>query len=94
MKTVRPYKEKASFALICPDFVIELWSASDTLKGLKAKMEEYIDNGVSLGFLIDRKNRIVYIYHPKQPPQILENPEQMSGDPELLGFSLPMTQVW
>lgn len=87
-------KEKASFAPICPDFVIELRSASDTLKGLKAKMEEYINNGVSLGFLIDRKNRTVYIYRPNQNPQILENPEQVSGDPELPGFRLPMAKIW
>jgi Uma2 family endonuclease len=86
--------EKASFAPICPDFVIELRSKSDTLKGLQAKMEEYIENGVSLGWLIDRKNRTVHIYRLNQEPQILENPESISGDPELFGFQLPMTKIW
>lgn len=69
-------EEKASFAPICPDFVIELRSASDTLTGLKDKMQEYIENGVLLGWLIDRKNRTVYIYRPNQEPQILENLNQ------------------
>lgn len=87
-------EEKASFAPICPDFVIELRSASDTLKGLKAKMQEYIENGVSLGWLIDRRNRTIYIYRPNQEVQILENPAQVSGDPELPGFSLPMAKIW
>lgn len=86
--------EKASFAPICPDFVIALRSASDTLTGLKAKMQEYIDNGTSLGWLIDRNNRTVYIYRPNQDSQVLEDPDQVSGDPELSGFSLSMAKIW
>jgi len=74
--------------------VIELRSASDTLSSLKTKMQEYIENGVSLGWLIDRKNRTVYVYRPNQEVQILENPEQISGDPELSGFSLVMSKIW
>lgn len=87
-------EEQASFAPICPDFVIELRSASDTLSGLQTKMQEYIENGVLLGWLIDRKNQTVYIYRPYQEPEILENPSQVSGDPELPGFSLPMAKIW
>ncbi len=87
-------EEKASFAPICPDFVIELRSSSDTLRGLQAKMREYIENGVSLAWLIDRKSRTVHIYRPHQEPQILENPDRVSGDPELPGFSLPMAKIW
>ncbi|MGD2181969.1 Uma2 family endonuclease [Lusitaniella coriacea] len=87
-------EEKASFAPICPDFVIELRSASDTLSRLKAKMQEYIENGAPLGWLIDRKNRTVYIYRRDREPQILENPDRVSGDPELHGFSLPMAKIW
>ncbi len=87
-------EEKASFAPISPDFVIERRSASDTLTGLQTKMQEYMDNGVSLGWLIDRKNHTVYVYRPNQASQILENPDAVSGDPELPGFTLPMAQVW
>jgi len=87
-------EQKASFAPICPDFVIELRSSSDTLKGLQSKMQEYIDNGVSLGLLIDRKNRKVYIYRPDRELEILDNPEIVSGDPELPGFVLRMAKIW
>ena len=86
--------EKASFAPICPDFVIELRSKSDTLKGLQAKMAEYIENGVSLGWLIDRQNRTVYVYRPTQEPECLDNPEVVDGNPELPGFQLPMAKIW
>lgn len=86
--------EKASFAPICPDFVVELKSSSDTLSGLKAKMREYLDNGALLGFLIDRKQRQVHIYRPDQEPEVLENPDAVSGDPELPGFSLQMARIW
>lgn len=87
-------EQKASFAPICPDFVIELRSASDTLTSLQDKLTEYMANGAVLGFLIDRKNRIVYLYHPNQEPSILDNPETVSGDPELSGFILQMAKIW
>jgi Uma2 family endonuclease len=86
--------QKASFAPICPDFVIELRSASDRLSTLQNKMQEYIDNGALLGFLIDRKNRTVHLYRPHQTPQILENPEAVEGSPELPGFMLKMAKIW
>ena len=86
--------EKASFAPICPDFVIELRSSSDSLTSLKAKMEEYIANGATLGWLIDRKQRLVHIYRPGQAPEILENPETVSGNPQLPGFVLQMARIW
>ncbi|NET06092.1 MAG: Uma2 family endonuclease [Symploca sp. SIO2B6] len=87
-------EQKASFAPICPDFVIELRSASDTLSGLQDKMQEYLDNGTSLGWLIDCQNRKINIYRPDYKPEILDNPETVSGAPELLGFVLKMTKIW
>lgn len=87
-------EEKASFAPICPDFVIELRSASDTLTGLQAKMQEYMENGALLGWLIDRNQRTVHVYRPNQSPQILENPDSVSGDPNLPGCTLPMARIW
>jgi Uma2 family endonuclease len=86
--------QKASFAPICPDFVIELKSASDRLSTLQAKMQEYIDNGAILGLLIDRKAKTVHLYRPQQVPQILENPVEVQGDPELPGFTLKMSKIW
>jgi Uma2 family endonuclease len=87
-------EEKASFAPICPDFVVELKSSSDTLSSLKTKMEEYIANGALLGFLIERKPRQVHVYRPNQEPEILENPDAVSGDPELPEFVLQMARIW
>ena len=87
-------QQKASFAPICPDFVIELRSKSDTLKGLQAKMQEYIDNGALLGWLIDRQNQKVYIYRPNLEVEILENPELVSSELELPGFMLQMAKIW
>ncbi len=87
-------QQKASFAPICPDFVIELRSNSDTLKNLQAKMQEYIANGALLGWLIDRQNRRVYIYRPNQEAEILDNPESVSCDRILPGFVLQMAKIW
>ena len=87
-------EQQASFAPICPDFVIELRSKSDTLRNLQDKMQEYIDNGTLLGFLIDCKIRKVHIYRPNQEPEILDNPEVVSAAPELPGFILRMATIW
>lgn len=83
------------FAPICPDFVVELRSPSDQLQPLQDKMAEYMQEpGVQLGFLVDRKNRCVYVYRPGQSAECLENPEQVSGEPVLPGFILNMSKVW
>ncbi len=87
-------EQKTSFAPIVPDFVIELRSSSDTLKNLQDKMEEYIDQGVRLGLLIDRKNCTVHIYRPNLEPKVLMNPEFVSCEPELSGFKLKMSKIW
>ncbi|MDJ0897423.1 MAG: Uma2 family endonuclease [Xenococcus sp. MO_188.B8] len=86
--------QQAKFAPICPDFVVEIRSASDKLKPLQDKMLEYIDNGASLGWLIDRKNRQVYIYTPNKEVQCLDHPLTVSGDSLLVGFNLDLTKIW
>ena len=87
-------EQKSSFAPICPDFVIELRSSSDTLASLQDKMQEYIENGVQLGLLIDRKNKTVRVYRPGQSPQVLESPTAIDCAPELPNFTLQMSRVW
>ena len=89
-------EQRQGFWRIAPDFVIELRSSSDTLRGLQRKMQEYIENGVRLGWLIDALDprRRVYVYRPGAAVEVLENPESVSGDPELAGFTLDLTPIW
>jgi Uma2 family endonuclease len=88
-------EQQQRFAPICPDFVIELRSASDNIKPLQEKMEEYIgEKGIQLGWLIDRKNRKVYIYRPLMPVECLDNPLTLDGENVLPGFVLNMSKVW
>ena len=87
-------EQQEKFAVISPDFVVELRSSSDNLIVLKAKMQEYINNAVKLGWLIDRKHRKVYIYRPQIPVECLDNPVTVSGDPELPGFVLDLSKIW
>ncbi len=86
--------QKAKFAPICPDFVVEIRSPSDSLKALQDKMQEYIENGASLGWLIDRQNRQVYIYRPNSDVECLDNPATVSGDSVLPGFNLDLEKIW
>lgn len=86
--------EKEKFIPICPDFVIELRSPSDTITDLQDKMQEYIDNGAQLGWIIDPKHRNVYIYCPDKPAECLKNPGTISGEPLLPDFALNLQDIW
>ena len=88
--------QRQGFWNISPDFVIELRSSSDTLAGIQRKMEEYMANGVRLGWLIDPlgASQRVYVYRPGMDVEILERPESLSGEPELPGFILDLKPVW
>jgi Uma2 family endonuclease len=57
-------------------------------------MEEYMANGTSLGWLIDPSTRRVYVYRPDEEVEVLENPETVSGEPLLPGFTLNVTELW
>ena len=85
--------EREKFAPLCPDFVVELMSPTDRLEATQAKMEEYRTNGAALGWLIDRKNRQVHIYRPGEPPEVLDDPGSLSGDPILPGFVLTLGRI-
>ena len=71
---------------VCPSFVVEIRSGTDRLPPLQRKMELYIANGALLGWLIDPYRQRAYIYRPEAEPEILENPETISGEPVLSGF--------
>ena len=86
--------QREKFIPLCPDFVIEIRSPSDSFTALQAKMQEYIDNGARLGWLIDPLQRRVYIYRPQSLPEILDNPAMLSGDPVLPGFTLDLSEIW
>ncbi|MEW5861550.1 MAG: Uma2 family endonuclease [Cyanobacteriota bacterium] len=86
-------EEKQGFAPLCPDFVVELLSPSDSVKIAQAKMREYMENGARLGWLINRKNQRVEIYRQGQDVEILENPATLSGEDVLPGFVLDLTQI-
>ncbi len=87
-------QQREGFAPICPDFVVELRSRSDSMDTLRAKMEEYKQNGATLGWLIDRKNRKVEIYRQNQNVEILDNPTTLSGESFFPAFVLDLTEVW
>jgi Uma2 family endonuclease len=87
-------EEQEKFPPLCPDFVVELRSSSDSVKNLQIKMAEYIENGASLGWLIDPLERKVFVYRPDSETEVLENPSSVSGEPLLKNFSLEMKKIW
>ncbi len=87
-------EQQRKFPPIAPDFVLELLSPSDSLEKTQAKMQEYLRNGVRLGWLIDRDHRYVEIYRINQPVEVLHEPEQLFGEAVLPGLILDMSIVW
>jgi Uma2 family endonuclease len=87
-------EQKRKFLPLCPDFVAELRSPSDSLDELQQKMVEYIANGAQLGWLLDPTDRSVYVYRSETDPVRLFAIESISGDPLLPGFVLALNAIW
>jgi Uma2 family endonuclease len=86
-------EELEAFPPLCPEFVIELRSATDPLKTLQEKMKEYLANGTKLGWLLDAKTKNVYVYTP-EGVTLLEAPEKLEGTGKLENFELDLLEVW
>ncbi len=87
-------EDREAFAPICPAFVIELRSRTDRLTNLQQKMDDYIANGVRLGWLIDPYKRQVYIYRQNRAMEFVAGPSSLSGEDVLPGFVLDLSLVW
>lgn len=86
--------QQDDFAPICPDFVIELRSKTDSLKPLREKMQEYVENGLKLGWLIDPKGKTVEIYRRNREVEILKHPISLSGENILPHFVMDLQKVF
>lgn len=87
-------QQRKKFLPLCPDFAVELLSSGDDLEDTQAKMREYIDNGLRLGWLINPKDKQVEIYRPNQEVEVLESPRSLSGEDVLPGFVLDLDPIF
>ena len=87
-------EQREKFIPLCPDFLIEILSPSDRLPKIPEKMQEYLENGCRLAWLINRKKSEVEIYRPHQEVEILKSPQTLSGEDILPGFVLNLQRVW
>jgi len=87
-------EQQDSFPPLCPDFVVELRSKSDSLKSLQDKMEEYLENGLLLGWLIDIQNQTIEVYRPQEPREVLQKPSLLKGELVLPNLSINLDFLW
>jgi Uma2 family endonuclease len=85
--------ELTGFPRLCPDFVVELFSKSDSMPRTKVKMERWIENGAALGWLIDPYKRKVYVYEPGCKPSAVSG-KLVRGKGPLEGFALDLDELW
>ena len=88
------YAERRRIIHLCPELVIEVLSPSDHLNRAKAKMEQWIANGVQLGWLIDGDSQTVYVYQPNQPVETLKGILKLAGKGPVKGFVLQLRTIW
>jgi Uma2 family endonuclease len=86
--------QRKKFPPLCPDFVVELKSPSDDLTTLQAKMQEYLESGLQLGWLLDPDTQTVYIYRAGQEVEVCVGATELSGEAVLPDFVLDLTTVW
>ncbi|NJM67097.1 MAG: Uma2 family endonuclease [Acaryochloris sp. RU_4_1] len=86
-------EQRQKFPPLAPDFVMELRSTTDSLVALQKKMQEYLENGVCLGWLINPQDQQVEIYRPGQGVEVLQSPTQLSGEDVLPGFVLDLSKI-
>jgi Uma2 family endonuclease len=87
-------EEQEGFAPICPEFVIELRSPSDSLPELQAKMRLWIANGAEVAWLVDPARKTVEVYRPGREAEVLEGGSAVEGDGPVAGFMLELGRVW
>jgi Uma2 family endonuclease len=87
-------EQQRKFPPLCPDFVLELVSPSDNPTTVRAKMQEYLQSGLRLGWLINPADRQVEVYRPDQTPEVLSVPATLSGEAVLPGFVLNVSWLW
>ena len=86
-------EEQEKFAPLCPDFVAELRSPSDHLATLEAKMDEYIQNGARLGWLLDPIEKRIYVYRPGRKVEVLNNPTRVEGEDVVKGLVVDLQEI-
>jgi Uma2 family endonuclease len=86
-------EDRKRFAPICPDFVAELMSPSDTRRETRDKMRAFLDQGARLGWLIDPKAVEVEVHRPGRPAEVLKRPATLSGEDVLPGFVLDLKGI-
>lgn len=90
-----PKSEKQKFAKVVPDFVVEIKSISDKDRVIISKMQEYLDNGVSLAWLIDPYQRLAIVYEPgKKPTNHNDFSQPLPGSGIMLGFKVVLDEVF
>jgi Uma2 family endonuclease len=87
-------EQRRKFLPLCPEFVVELRSPSDSVVDLEEKMQSWMDNGAKLGWLIDPDRLLVVVYRSGHEPEVLQSPEALEGEGPVAGFRLAMHPVW
>lgn len=89
-----PKEERKKFAPICPDFVIEILSETDSKFYLNDKMNDWMTNGCRLAWLIDPKEKVTKVYRPGKEAEAIPFSKNLNGEDVLPNFTLDLTKIF
>ena len=87
-------QRRQTYQPICPDFVIEVRSGSDTVASQQRKMDAWIAGGTELGWLVVPEQETVYVFRPEEPVEVVERPDELSAEPTCPGLTISFEYVW
>lgn len=82
------------FLNVCPEFVVEVVSPSNSFTAQQQKMQEWLGQGALLAWLIDPYQEIVVVYRPDAEPETLDRPETLSGEDVCEGLEVNLERIW
>ena len=94
LASLPPLGQGHGFPSVVPDLIVEVRSPSDELPKQQDKMERWIGYGARLGWLFDPSEDRLYVYRPGAEPEVLERPDRVSGEPELPGLEIDLSEIW
>jgi Uma2 family endonuclease len=84
--------QRSKFPPLCPEFVVELLSASDSADDMAQKVQEYIANGCRLAWLLNPKAETARIFRADGSVSVVKSfSETLSGEDVLPSFSFALS---
>ncbi|GIV11530.1 MAG: hypothetical protein KatS3mg020_1021 [Fimbriimonadales bacterium] len=89
-----PEPRPAAFVEIVPDLVVEIVSPNDAYAEVLDKVDEFLQAGTAVVWVVDPRRHKVEVYRRDAPMQILHTGDTLTCEDLLPGFKLPLKTLF